>query len=79
MIVRDLPSTRDWADCLDLAASSEQFSAAVIKRVTAGVSAGQIGARDRLAPEGWSSKAAQFARDALAELPAHIVKESYIS
>jgi hypothetical protein len=79
VIVRDLPSTRDWADCLDLAATSEQFCAAVIKRVAEGASDAQLAARARLASEGWAAKAAQFAQVSLAELPAHSPKESYIS
>lgn len=61
-VVRDLPSTLPWADCLDVAASPAEFTAYVVERLTSGVPAGQAAARGRLAQEGWAAKAAAFAR-----------------
>jgi glycosyltransferase involved in cell wall biosynthesis len=61
-VVRDLPANRDWADCLDLAASPAEFAAAVRRRLTTGLPADQRAARQRLAAEDWAAKAAAFAR-----------------
>jgi glycosyltransferase involved in cell wall biosynthesis len=79
VVVRDLPSTRPWADCLDLASSAAEFSAAVRRRLTEGVGREQLAARAALESEGWSAKAEQFAQLALADLPDPALKESYIS
>jgi glycosyltransferase involved in cell wall biosynthesis len=65
VVVRDLPATRDWADCLDLADAPEPFSAAVRRRLEGEVPAEQQGARTRLASEGWAGKAREFERWAL--------------
>jgi glycosyltransferase involved in cell wall biosynthesis len=62
VVVRDLPSTRPWADCLDLARSPEAFAMAVRKRLERGASPGQTSARARLAEEGWAIKALCFER-----------------
>lgn len=61
VVVRDLPSTRPWADCLDVASTPATFAAAVRERLTGGVPAGQAAARARLEEEGWAAKAARFA------------------
>jgi glycosyltransferase involved in cell wall biosynthesis len=66
VVVRDLPATRDWADCLDLADTPESFSAAVRRRVDGEVPAPQKAARARLASESWAGKARDFERWALA-------------
>lgn len=60
VVVRDLPATRPWADCLDVAATAEEFAAAVRRRLEAGLPEGQRAARARLADETWSAKARQF-------------------
>ncbi len=60
-VVRALPSTRPWADALDVADSPAAFMALVIERLTSGVPAAQTQARGRLAAEGWAAKAAVFA------------------
>jgi glycosyltransferase involved in cell wall biosynthesis len=65
VVVRDLPATRDWADCLDLTDTPESFAAAVRRRVVEGVPAEQTAARARLASEGWAGKARDFERWAL--------------
>lgn len=62
VVVRDLPATRSWADCLDLAASSDAFGAAVLHRLTSGVPQSQERGRKRLAAESWAAKARQFER-----------------
>jgi glycosyltransferase involved in cell wall biosynthesis len=61
-VVRDLPATRAWADCLDVAATPEAFAAAVRRRLAEGLPPSQQAARARLAAEDWRAKAAEFAR-----------------
>jgi hypothetical protein len=65
-VVRDLPSTREWGDCLDLAATPETFSRAVRLRVATGLPEEQRSARARLAAESWAAKARSFERWVLA-------------
>jgi glycosyltransferase involved in cell wall biosynthesis len=64
-VVRDLPATRPWADCLDLANSPEGFSRMVRERLATGVPEQQLQARGRLSEETWDRKAEQFSRWAL--------------
>lgn len=61
-VVRDLPATRPWADCLDLADSPESFSRAVQMRLASGIPVDQVEARIRLKDESWEKKAEQFTR-----------------
>jgi glycosyltransferase involved in cell wall biosynthesis len=61
-VVRDLPANREWADCLDVAATPGEFAAAVRRRLATGLTDEQRTARGRLAAEDWSAKAAEFAR-----------------
>ena len=62
VVVRDLPSTRPWADCCDLAADAESFVQLVEQRIKTGTPPAQIEARQRrLARESWTVKAAQLA------------------
>jgi glycosyltransferase involved in cell wall biosynthesis len=67
VVVRHLPATRDWGDCLDLVDSPESFSEAVRRRLTDGVPASQIQARTRLTSESWDAKARAFENWALTE------------
>jgi glycosyltransferase involved in cell wall biosynthesis len=60
VVVRDLPATRPWAECLDLAATPDAFVQAVRLRLETGVPAEQRSARRRLRDEGWAEKARQF-------------------
>ncbi len=60
VVVRDLPSTRPWADALDLAETPEAFSQAVRQRLAAGLPEPQHLARARLAQESWAAKALTF-------------------
>jgi len=62
VVVRDLPATHTWADCLDLCASPEAFSAAVLARLRDGLPDGQREARRRLGEETWDEKAQTFER-----------------
>jgi len=62
VVVRDLPATREWQDCLDLADSPEDFSWKVRQRVHEGLPDDQRHARQRLAGEGWDEKAREFER-----------------
>jgi glycosyltransferase involved in cell wall biosynthesis len=62
VVVRDLPATRPWADCLDLANTAEEFTAAVSRRLTDGLPQQQQLSRARLAGEGWDEKALAFER-----------------
>lgn len=61
VVVRDLPATRDWSDCLDAASTADTFAAAVLNRIAGGMPPEQLVARKRLAAESWSAKALQFA------------------
>jgi len=62
VVVRDLPSTREWADCCDLAGDAETFAKLVVKRARTGTPPEQLAARQRRLPsESWSSKAEQLA------------------
>lgn len=65
-VVRDLPATRPWADCLDLADSPEAFARAVRLRLETGLPEEQARARARLRDESWDRKAEQLAQWALA-------------
>jgi glycosyltransferase involved in cell wall biosynthesis len=65
VVVRDLPATRGWADCLDLADTPESFSAAVRSRLEDGLPECQAEARRRLECEGWDEKATTLERWAL--------------
>ncbi|MGH7171128.1 MAG: glycosyltransferase [Gemmataceae bacterium] len=69
VVVRDLPATREWADCLDLADTAETFAQAVRLRLTAGLPETQEAARARLASESWAEKARAFERWVLQEEP----------
>lgn len=62
VVTRKLPSTQDWADCLDAVATADEFVAAVRKRLQTGLPTDQSAARQRLAQESWSAKALQFER-----------------
>jgi hypothetical protein len=66
VVVRSLPATLPWADCLDLADDPGLFARLVVRRLEEGVSAEQLRARARLEDESWQAKAALFERLALA-------------
>ncbi len=61
VVARDLPSTRPWADCLDVVKTPVEFSSMVRKRLGGGIPAAQAAARHRLENEDWAAKAAEFA------------------
>jgi glycosyltransferase involved in cell wall biosynthesis len=60
VVVRKLPATEPWADCLDAADTPERFAAAVVERLRTGIPENQRIARGRLDAEGWAAKAEQF-------------------
>ena len=60
VVVRDLPSTRPWDDCLDLADDPANFARMVMTRMVTGLPESQRIARVRLIEEGWEAKAHQF-------------------
>lgn len=60
VVVRELPATRPWADCLDLADSPERFANLVVRRIESGLPPDHRAARVRLAAESWDDKARQF-------------------
>jgi hypothetical protein len=64
-VVRGLPANHAWADCLDLADTPEEFSAAVRQRLATGLPEEQQQARARLAGESWPEKAKAFEQWAL--------------
>ena len=61
VVVRELPATRAWADCLDLADSPAAFSKAVRDRLGTGLPEAQLRARARVGDESWEKKAKLFA------------------
>jgi glycosyltransferase involved in cell wall biosynthesis len=62
VVVRKLPATEPWADCLDVADAQGPFAAVVRERLRTGVPDPQRAARVRLEAEGWAAKADQFER-----------------
>jgi glycosyltransferase involved in cell wall biosynthesis len=62
VVVRALPATTEWADCVDVVDTPEAFAAAVRTRLRDGVPDAQRQARSRLEDEGWAAKADQFER-----------------
>lgn len=62
VVVRDLPSTRCWSDCLDLAGTPASFAQAVLTRIERGLSQDQREARESLTGETWTEKALAFER-----------------
>jgi len=67
VVVSDLPSVREWADCLDVANSPETFSAAVRMRLRTGLPETQRRARERLVSGSWKAKAERFRQLILSE------------
>jgi glycosyltransferase involved in cell wall biosynthesis len=61
-VVSDLPATRPWGDCADLAAGPDQFARLVLERFRTGLPEAQQLARQRLAAEGWQAKAQALER-----------------
>ncbi|HJT32844.1 MAG TPA: glycosyltransferase [Pirellulales bacterium] len=61
-VVTDLPSVREWNDCLDIATSPDEFADAVKLRLQSGLSERQRLARQRLSDECWTAKARRFER-----------------
>jgi glycosyltransferase involved in cell wall biosynthesis len=68
VVVRDLPATREWADCLDLADTAEAFVRTVRLRLETGLPQEQEVARARLSEESWEEKARRIEQWIL---PAH--------
>ncbi|MCI0699800.1 MAG: glycosyltransferase [Planctomycetia bacterium] len=62
VVVRKLPATEPWADCVDVVETPEAFASAVLERLRTGVPEEQQRARVRLESESWSAKAEQFER-----------------
>jgi len=60
VVVSDLPTTRQWADSLDVVSTPEAFAKVVQERLRDGVPKSQREARVKLDLEGWTAKAAQF-------------------
>ena len=71
-VVRRLPSTVSWSDCLDIASTAQEFSRIVRARIAHGLDDAQAVARERLHEESWVSKAEQFRRLALTESAAGV-------
>jgi len=61
VVVRDLPANREWADCLDLAATPADFARLVRLRAATGLPPEQAAARAaRLPAESWAGRADRF-------------------
>jgi glycosyltransferase involved in cell wall biosynthesis len=69
-VVRDLPATREWGDCLDLADTPAEFARLVRLRMTTGLPETQKAGRTRLANESWAEKARELEQWALDYQPA---------
>jgi glycosyltransferase involved in cell wall biosynthesis len=77
VVVRDLPATRDWSDCLDVVDTAVSFSEVVRRRLAEGVPEPQILARARLSAESWTEKARMFEQWALSpDLPTDVTHEA---
>lgn len=68
VVVSSLPSTRHWADALDVTHSSVEFSCSVRTRIETGLPRTQADARSRLLVEGWQAKTVAFERWILGEV-----------
>ena len=62
VVVRDLPATRPWSDCLHLASDPMQFSQGVLQSIAHGLSEAHRTARNRLQCESWTARASEFER-----------------
>ena len=62
VVVRDLPATRQWADCLDLASDPVQFSQSVLQGISHGLTEAHRKSRGRLQNESWTARASEFER-----------------
>lgn len=60
VVVRGLPSTREWADCCDVCDTAVDFACAVESRIETGVPGEQSRNRERLIEESWTGKATRF-------------------
>lgn len=60
VVVRKLPATAAWADCVDVVDTPAEFARAVLLRLRGGVPEPQRLARTRLEGEGWAAKAELF-------------------
>jgi glycosyltransferase involved in cell wall biosynthesis len=59
-VVRNLPAIQEWADAVDVAASADEFAAAVNLRLAQGLPEQQQKARQRVLEESWDAKACRF-------------------
>lgn len=62
VVVRDLPATRQWSDCLDIASDPIQFSHGVLQGIKGGLSEAHRKARGRVQDESWTARASEFER-----------------
>lgn len=60
VIARNLPSTSQWSDCLDVASSPEEFVSILKTRLAKGLTSTQHRARQRIMNMSWSKKAEEF-------------------
>ncbi|MBQ6615377.1 MAG: hypothetical protein IJH67_03315 [Thermoguttaceae bacterium] len=60
IIARNLPSTSEWADCLDVADSPEEFVTLLKQRLAKGSTSAQRRARKRVEEHSWENKAGEF-------------------
>jgi glycosyltransferase involved in cell wall biosynthesis len=79
VVARDLPATRPWADCLDLARTPESFSHAVRYRLETGLPRRQERARGRLDRELWTEKVRDFEQWILEPRPAEHVTRAAVA
>lgn len=68
IIARNLPSTSEWSDCLDVADSPEEFVTLLKERLAKGSTYAQRKARKRVEEHSWENKAGEFEKMFLGDI-----------
>ena len=68
IIARNLPSTSEWSDCLDVADTPEEFVALLKQRLAKGSTSAQRRARKRVEEHSWENKAEEFEKMFLGDI-----------
>lgn len=68
IIARNLPSTSEWSDCLDVADSPEEFVTLLKQRLAKGSTYAQRKARKRVEEHSWENKAGEFEKMFLGDI-----------
>ena len=68
IIARNLPSTSEWSDCLDVADTPEEFVTLLKQRLAKGSTSAQRRARKRVEEHSWENKAGEFEKMFLGDI-----------